>query len=124
MIYSFTSVSIYRYTTARINGTAVAEPSLGLLTAAMAEKADGMYFTSKTMLANSSGSLVNLASGIYGVTSDRQVKSSLVSLDEEYVPKYQVLFNSFLNGKQSTVRVSGKTVIKVPTGVNGMVPID
>ena len=121
---TFTSVSIYRYTSARINGTAVAEPSLGLSTAAMAEKADGMYFTSKTKLGNSSGSLVNLASGIYGVTSDRQVKSSLVSLADEYVPKYQVLFNSFLNGKQGTVRVSGKTVIKVSTGANGMVPID
>ena len=121
---TFTSVSIYRYTAARINGTAVAEPSLGLSTAAMAEKADGMYFTSKTKLGNSSGSLVNLASGIYGVTSDRQVKSSLVSLADEYVPEYQVLFNSFLNGKQGTVRVSGKTVIKVSTGANGMVPID
>ena len=121
---TFTSVSIYRYTAARINGTAVAEPSLGLSTAAMAEKADGMYFTSKTKLGNSSGSLVNLASGIYGVTSDRQVKSPLVSLADEYVPKYQVLFNSFLNGKQGTVRVSGKTVIKVSTGANGMVPID
>ena len=121
---TFTSVSIYRYTAARINGTAVAEPSLGLSTAAMAEKADGMYFTSKTKLGNSSGSLVNLASGIYGVTSDRQVKLSLVSLADEYVPKYQVLFNSFLNGKQGTVRVSGKTVIKVSTGANGMVPID
>ena len=121
---TFTSVSIYRYTTARINGTAVAEPSLGLSTAAMAEKADGMYFTSKTKLGNSSGSLVNLASGIYGVTSDRRVTLSLVSLADEYVPKYQVLFNSFLNGKQSTVRVSGKTVIKVSTGANGMVPID
>ena len=121
---TFTSVSIYRYTAARINGTAVAEPSLGLSTAAMAEKADGMYFTSKTTLGNSSGSLVNLASGIYGVTSDRRVNLSLISLTEEYVPKYRVLFNSFLNGKQSTVRVSGKTVIKVSTGANGMVPID
>ena len=121
---TFTSVSIYRYTAARINGTAVAEPSLGLSTAAMAEKADGMYFTSKTTLGNSSGSLVNLASDIYGVTSDRRVNLSLISLTEEYVPKYRVLFNSFLNGKQSTVRVSGKTVIKVSTGANGMVPID
>ena len=120
----FTSVSIYRYTAARINGTAVAEPSLGLSTAAMAEKADGMYFTSKTTLGNSSGSLVNLASDIYGVTSDRRVNLSLISLTDEYVPKYRVLFNSFLNGKQSTVRVSGKTVIKVSTGANGMVPID
>lgn len=121
---TFTSVSIYRYTAARINGTAVKEPSLGLSTAAMAEKADGMYFTSKTTLGNSSGSLVNLASGIYGVTSDRRVNSSLVSLADEYVPKYQVLFNSFLNGKQSTIKVSSKSVVKVSSGADGMVPIN
>lgn len=121
---TFISVSIYRYTAARINGTAVAEPSLGLSTPAMAEKADGKYFTSKKALGNSSGSLVNLASDIYGVTSSRQVALSLVSLTDEYSPKYQVFFNSFLNGQQSTVRVSGKTVIKVSTGANGMVPID
>lgn len=121
---TFTSVSIYRYTAARINGTAVAEPSLGLSTPAMAEKADGKYFTSKTALGNASGSLVNLASDIYGVTSSRQVALSLVSLTDEYSPKYQVFFNSFLNGQQGTVRVSGKTVIKVSAGAVGMVPID
>ena len=121
---STVSTSVYRYTAARINGTAVAEPSLGLSTAAMAEKADGMYFTSKTELGNSSGSLVNLASGIYGVTSDRQVTQSLRSLTEEYVPKYQVLFNSFLNGKQGTIKVSSKSVVKVSLGADGMVPID
>ena len=121
---STVSTSVYRYTAARINGTAVAEPSLGLSTPAMAEKADGMYFTSKTELGNSSGSLVNLASGIYGVTSDRQVTQSLRSLTEEYVPKYQVLFNSFLNGKQGTIKVSSKSVVKVSLGADGMVPID
>lgn len=121
---NFISVSIYRYTAARINGTAVAEPRFGLSTPAMAEKADGKYFTSKTALGNASGSLVNLASGIYGVTSSRQVALSLVSLTDEYSPKYQVFFNSFLNGQQGTVRVSGKTVIKVSAGAGGMVPID
>lgn len=121
---NFISVSIYRYTAARINGTAVAEPRFGLSTPAMAEKADGKYFTSKTALGNASGSLVNLASGIYGVTSDRRVNSPLVSLADEYVPKYQVLFNSFLNGKQSTIKVSSKSVVKVSSGAGGMVPID
>lgn len=58
----YTSVKLYKYYAAKINGTALADTDAGL-TATEAAKADGRWFTQKTDLGDGSGDVRHTASG-------------------------------------------------------------
>lgn len=94
------TVTIYQYTAARVNGTIVSDTDNGL-SAEMAAKADGLYFTSTTMVSGST--LVNLATGIY-FRKDAAVSvapSPMAKVDEGSYkwPAYAVGFTKFQDGK-------------------------
>lgn len=58
----YTSVKLYKYYAAKLNGTALADTDAGL-TATEAAKADGRWFTQKTDLGDGSGDVKHTASG-------------------------------------------------------------
>ena len=58
----YTSVKLYKYYAAKINGTALADTDAGL-TATEAAKADGRWFTQKTDLGDGSGDVRHTAGG-------------------------------------------------------------
>lgn len=100
---SAATVTIYQYTAARIDGTIVSDTSHGL-SAEMAAKADGKYFTSTTMVSGST--LVNLATGIY-FRKDAAVTvapSPMVSVDEGSYkwPAYAIGITKFQDGEVVT----------------------
>lgn len=80
-----TAESLYRYTAAKVNGTAVSDPDRNL-TAELAEQANGKYFTSEIICDGTK--LVNLATGLY---VKQGVKSQLMPTDwSSYHPQYGV----------------------------------
>lgn len=83
-----TILTLYRYTAARINNTYAADSARGL-TAELAGKANGKFFTSSTKLGQN-GQLVNLARGEY-IKEDESVMMSLrYALSTASLPKYRI----------------------------------
>lgn len=103
---SKTATTLYKYTAARLNGTYVADTSRGLTTAALAEAANGLVFTSNTTLA-SDGKLTNLASGAYisktAATRIALVPATTTGITSFY--KYALQFTSYSNGISSNVTI-------------------
>lgn len=88
--------TLYRYTAARINNTYAADSARGL-TAELAGKANGKFFTSSTQLGKN-GQLVNLASGEY-VKEDESVMMSLMpAFSTASYPKYRIRIYKYTLG--------------------------
>lgn len=67
---------LYRYTAPRQSGTIISDKQYGLTTQALAEQANGKYFTSNSVLAIN-GQLTNLAPAGYYFSQSEQVKMAL-----------------------------------------------
>lgn len=67
---------LYRYTAPRQSGTIISDKQYGLTTPALAEQANGKYFTSNSVLAIN-GQLTNLAPAGYYFSQSEQVKMAL-----------------------------------------------
>ena len=88
--------TLYRYTAARINNTYAADSARGL-TAELAGKANGKFFTSSTKLGEN-GQLVNLASGEY-IKEDESVMMSLrYAFSTASLPKYRIRIYKYTLG--------------------------
>lgn len=88
--------TLYRYTAARINNTYAADSARGL-TAELAGKANGKFFTSSTKLGQN-GQLVNLASGEY-IKEDESVLMSLMpAFSTASYPKYRIRIYKYTLG--------------------------
>lgn len=87
---------LYRYTAARINNTYAADSARGL-TAELAGKANGKFFTSNTKLA-ANGQLTNLADGEY-ISEDQGVLLNLLQVDSAASrPKYRLRIQKYTKG--------------------------
>lgn len=86
------TVTLYKYTAAKINGTYVADSSRGLTTAALAEAANGKVFTSSTTLA-SGGKLTNLASGTYIAQNAKSIFKYIQHSDTKKIDYYKYLLS-------------------------------
>ena len=108
--------TLYRYTAARINNTYAADSARGL-TAELAGKANGKFFTSSTKLGQN-GQLVNLASGEY-IKEDESVLMNLIpAFSTASLPKYRIRIYKYTLG-MSAARfvyslIEGKSGIKQP----------
>ena len=83
----------------------------GLTTEALAQQADGKYFTSETLLAKN-GSLINLASGVYFFVGDKTEKTEAPSTGGKF-PDRRLGYNTFSNGKVLSSWVYSRTWRKV-----------
>lgn len=103
--------NFYQYTAARNNGKCMPDEDRGLTTEALAQQADGKYFTSKTILAKN-GSLINLASGVYFFVGDKTEKTVAPSTGGKY-PDRRLGYATFTNGKVLFSWVYSRTWRKV-----------
>ena len=106
---------LYRYTAARINNTYAADSARGL-TAELAGKANGKFFTSNTKLA-ANGQLTNLADGEY-ISEDQGVLLNLIQVDPAASrPKYRLRIQKYTKGTSfsrfiySLIEVKGDSII-------------
>lgn len=88
--------NFYQYTAARNNGKCMPDEDRGLTTEALAQQADGKYFTNDTILAEN-GSLKNLASGVYFFVGDKTEKTVAPSTGGKY-PDRRLGYATFTNG--------------------------
>lgn len=88
--------NFYQYTAARNNGKCMPDEDRGLTTEALAQQADGKYFTNDTILAEN-GNLKNLASGVYFFVGDRTEKTVAPSTGGKY-PDRRLGYATFTNG--------------------------
>lgn len=95
-----TKKTLYRYTAARLNGKVVKDDSRGL-TAELAEKADGKYFTSQILVA--SDALTNLASGTF------ILKTAKVLQCPQFItgggPKYMLNYVNITSGSMVSTNI-------------------
>lgn len=103
--------NFYQYTAARNNGKCMPDEDRGLTTEALAQQADGKYFTSETLLAKN-GSLINLASGVYFFVGDKTEKTEAPSTGGKY-PDRRLRYSTFSNGKALSSWVYSRTWRKV-----------
>ena len=103
--------NFYQYTAARNNGKCMPDEDRGLTTEALAQQADGKYFTSETLLAKN-GSLINLASGVYFFVGDKTEKTEAPSTGGKY-PDRRLRYSTFSNGKALSLWVYSRTWRKV-----------
>lgn len=103
--------NFYQYTAARNNGKCMPDEDRGLTTEALAQQADGKYFTSETLLAKN-GSLINLASGVYFFVGDKTEKTEAPSTGGKY-PDRRLNYSTFSNGKALSSWVYSRTWRKV-----------
>ena len=88
--------NFYQYTAARNNGKCMPDEDRGLTTEALAQQADGKYFTNDTILAEN-GNLKNLASGVYFFVGDKTEKTVAPSTGGKY-PDRRLGYATFTNG--------------------------
>ena len=88
--------TLYRYTAARINNTYAADSARGL-TAELAGKANGKFFTSSTKLGEN-GQLVNLASGEYIKEYESVMMSLRYAPSTASLPKYRIRIYKYTLG--------------------------
>ena len=88
--------NFYQYTAARNNGKCMPDEDRGLTTEALAQQADGKYFTDDTILAEN-GSLKHLASGVYFFVGDKTEKTVAPSTGGKY-PDRRLGYATFTNG--------------------------
>lgn len=103
--------NFYQYTAAHNNGKCMPDEDRGLTTEALAQQADGKYFTSDTILAEN-GSLKNLASGVYFFVGDKTEKTEAPSTGGKY-PDRRLGYATFTNGKVLFLWVYSRTWRKV-----------
>lgn len=103
--------NFYQYIAARNNGKCMPDEDRGLTTEALAQQADGKYFTSETLLAKN-GSLINLASGVYFFVGDKTEKTEAPSTGGKY-PDRRLNYSTFCNGKALSSWVYSRTWRKV-----------
>lgn len=103
--------NFYQYTAARNNGKCMPDEDRGLTTEALAQQADGKYFTSETLLAEN-GSLKNLANGVYFFVGDKTEKTEAPSTGGKY-PDRRLSYSTFSNGKARSSWVYSRTWRKV-----------
>lgn len=103
--------NFYQYTAARNNGKCMPDEDRGLTTEALAQQADGKWFTSETLLAKN-GSLINLASGVYFFVGDKTEKTEAPSTGGKY-PDRRLGYSTFSNGKARSSWVYSRTWRKV-----------
>lgn len=103
--------NFYQYTAARNNGKCMPDEDRGLTTEALAQQADGKYFTDDTILAEN-GSLKNLASGVYFFVGDKTEKTEAPSTGGKY-PDRRLGYATFTNGKVLFSWVYSRTWRKV-----------
>lgn len=103
--------NFYQYTAARNNGKCMPDEDRGLTTEALAQQADGKYFTSDTLLAQN-GSLINLASGVYFFVGDKTEKTEAPSTGGKF-PDRRLGYSTFSNGKARSSWVYSRTWRKV-----------
>lgn len=103
--------NFYQYTAARNNGKCMPDEDRGLTTEALAQQADGKYFTDDTILAEN-GSLKNLASGVYFFVGDKTEKTEAPSTGGKY-PDRRLSYATFTNGKVLFSWVYSRTWRKV-----------
>lgn len=88
--------NFYQYIAARNNGKCMPDEDRGLTTEALAQQADGKYFTSDTILAEN-GSLKNLANGVYFFVGAKTEKTEAPSTGGKY-PDRRLGYATFTNG--------------------------
>ena len=103
--------NFYQYTAARNNGRCMPDEDRGLTTEALAQQADGKYFTSDTLLAEN-GSLINLANGVYFFVGDKTEKTEAPSTGGKF-PDRRLGYSTFSNGKARSSWVYSRTWRKV-----------
>ena len=103
--------NFYQYTAARNNGKCMPDEDRGLTTEALAQQADGKYFTDDTILAEN-GNLKNLASGVYFSVGDKTEKTVAPSTGGKY-PDRRLGYATFTNGKVLFSWVYSRTWRKV-----------
>ena len=103
--------NFYQYIAARNNGKCMPDEDRGLTTEALAQQADGKYFTSDTLLAEN-GSLINLASGVYFFVGAKTEKTEAPSTGGKY-PDRRLGYATFTNGKVLFSWVYSRTWRKV-----------
>lgn len=103
--------NFYQYTAARNNGKCMPDEDRGLTTEALAQQADGKYFTDDTILAEN-GNLKNLASGVYFFVGDKTEKTKAPSTGGKY-PDRRLGYATFTNGKVLFSWVYSRTWRKV-----------
>ena len=103
--------NFYQYTAARNNGKCMPDEDRGLTTEALAQQADGKYFTSETLLAEN-GSLKNLANGVYFFVGAKTEKTEAPSTGGKY-PDRRLSYSTFSNGKARSSWVYSRTWRKV-----------
>ena len=103
--------NFYQYIAARNNGKCMPDEDRGLTTEALAQQADGKYFTSDTILAEN-GSLKNLANGVYFFVGDKTEKTEAPSTGGKY-PDRRLGYATFTNGKVLSLWVYSRTWRKV-----------
>ena len=103
--------NLYQYIAARNNGKCMPDEDRGLTTEALAQQADGKYFTSDTILAEN-GSLTHLASGVYFFVGDKTEKTEAPSTGGKY-PDRRLGYSTFSNGKARSSWVYSRTWRKV-----------
>lgn len=100
---SGTKKTLYRYTAARLNGKVVKDDSHGL-TAELAEKADGKYFTSQILVA--SDALANLASGTFILKTAKVLHCP--QLITGGGPKYMLNYVKITDGSMVSVNICSR----------------
>lgn len=103
--------NLYQYTAARNNGKCMPDEDRGLTTEALAQQADGKYFTDDTILAEN-GNLKNLANGVYFFVGDKTEKTKAPSTGGKY-PDRRLGYSTFSNGKARSSWVYSRTWRKV-----------
>lgn len=103
--------NFYQYIAARNNGKCMPDEDRGLTTEALAQQADGKYFTSDTILAEN-GSLKNLANGVYFFVGAKTEKTEAPSTGGKY-PDRRLSYSTFSNGKALSLWVYSRTWRKV-----------
>lgn len=103
--------NFYQYIAARNNGKCMPDEDRGLTTEALAQQADGKYFTSDMILAEN-GSLKNLANGVYFFVGYKTEKTEAPSTGGKY-PDRRLSYSTFSNGKARSSWVYSRTWRKV-----------
>lgn len=103
--------NFYQYIAARNNGKCMPDEDRGLTTEALAQQADGKYFTSDTVLAEN-GSLKNLANGVCFFVGAKTEKTEAPSTGGKF-PDRRLGYSTFSNGKALSSWVYSRTWRKV-----------
>lgn len=110
----YTSVKLYKYYAAKLNGTALADTDAGL-TAAEAAMADGRWFTQKTDLGNGSGGIRHTAEGHF-MPYDVKVSNGIAD-STGYYPTYRLtgMLEIVWGSQTDTLTVVSETVSESKT---------